>query len=65
MDNEQDFDFSQVDISVNGSEIQADDLWGLIGGLERALKDAEVLDYDDSLEVLSREARAVVSKCGY
>jgi|DEB0MinimDraft_4_1074332.scaffolds.fasta_scaffold83574_2 hypothetical protein len=65
MDNEQDFDFSQVDISVNGSKIQADDLWGLIGGLERALKDAEVLDYDDSLEVLSREARAVVSKCGY
>lgn len=65
MDNEQDFDFSQVDISVNGSKIQADDLWGLIGCLERALKDAEVLDYDDSLEVLSREARAVVSKCGY
>jgi len=65
MDNEQDFDFSQVDISVNGSKIQADDLWGLIGGLERALKDAKVLDYDDSLEVLSREARAVVSKCGY
>jgi hypothetical protein len=65
MNNEQDFDFTKIDIAVNGNKIKADDLWELIGGLERALKEAEVIDYDDTLEVLSREASAVVSKCGY
>jgi hypothetical protein len=65
MNNEQDFDFSKIDITVNGDKIKADDLWELIGGLEKALKEVEVIDYDDTLEVLSREASAVVSKCGY
>jgi len=65
MNNEQDFDFSKIDITVNGDKIKADDLWELIGGLEKALKEVEVIDYDDTIEVLSREASAVVSKCGY
>jgi|TARA_R110001592_G_scaffold71719_1_gene219065 hypothetical protein len=65
MNNEQDFDFSKIDITVNGNKIEADDLWELIGGLEKALKEVEAIDYDDRLEVLSREASAVVSKCGY
>lgn len=65
MNDEQDFDFSKIDIAVNGKKIKADDLWELIGGLEKALKEAEVIDYDDTLEVLSREAAAVASKCGY
>ncbi len=65
MNDELDIDFSKIDIAVNGNKIEADNLWELIGGLEKALKEAEVIDYDDTLEVLSREASAVVSKCGY
>jgi len=65
MNDELEFDFSKIDIEVNGNKIEAENLWELIGGLEKALKEAEVIDYDDTLEVLSREASAVVSKCGY
>ena len=65
MNDELDIDFSKIDIAVNGNKIEADNLWELIGGLEKALKEAGVIDYDDTLEVLSREASAVASKCGY
>lgn len=65
MNDELDIDFSKIDIAVNGNKIESDNLWELIGGLEKALKEAKVIDYDDTLEVLSREASAVVSKCGY
>jgi len=65
MNDELDIDFTKIDIAVNGNKIEAENLWELIGGLEKALKEAEVIDYDDTLEVLSREASAVVSKCGY
>ena len=65
MDNETDFEFSEINVTVNGSKIEADNLWELLGGFEAALKDAGAIEYDDSIEVLSREARAVVSKCGY
>jgi hypothetical protein len=65
MNDELDIDFTKIDIAVNGEKIKAENLWELIGGLEKALKEAEVIDYDDTLEVLSREASAVVSKCGY
>ena len=65
MNDELDIDFTKIDIAVNGKKIKSENLWELIGGLEKALKEAEVIDYDDTLEVLSREASAVVSKCGY
>lgn len=65
MNDELDIDFPKIDIAVNGNKIESDNLWELIGGLEKALKEAKVIDYDDTLEVLSREASAVVSKCGY
>ncbi len=65
MNDELDIDFTKIDIAVNGKKIKAENLWELIGGLEKALKEAEVIDYDDTLEVLSREASAVASKCGY
>ena len=65
MNDELDIDFSKIDIVVNGNKIESDNLWELIGGLEKALKEAKVIDYDDTLEVHSREASAVVSKCGY
>ena len=65
MNDELDIDFTKIDIAVNGEKIKAENLWELIGGLEKSLKEAEVIDYDDTLEVLSREASAVVSKCGY
>ena len=65
MNDELDIDFSKIDIAVNGNKIESDNLWELIGGLEKALKEAKVIDYDDTLEVPPREASAVVSKCGY
>ena len=65
MNNEEEFDYSELDLVINGHKIEADDMWELIGGLEKALKEAGAMDYDDTLEVLSREASAVVSKCGY
>jgi len=65
MDNEQEFDFPKINVAVNGNKIEADNLWELLGGLEAALKDAGAIEDEDSIEVLSREASAVVSKCGY
>mgnify|MGYP000648658772 CR=1 FL=1 len=65
MDNEQDFEFPQIDVSVNGKKIESDDIFSLIWGLERVLKDVGAMDSDYSLEMLSKEASAVVSKCGY
>jgi archaellum component FlaC len=65
MNDEQDFEFPKIDITVNGKKIQAGDIWELVSGLEKALKEAEAIDYYDTLEILSREASAVASKCGY
>ncbi|MDB4317792.1 hypothetical protein N9973_00680 [bacterium] len=65
MDNEEEFNCSELDLVINGNKIEADDIWELIRGLEKVLTKAGAIEYDSSLEILSREARAVLSKCGY
>ena len=56
---------TKIDISINGKKIKADNLWDIVCIFEKALKNASLLDSGDSLEILSREASAVASKCGY
>ena len=65
MNNEQEYAFPKVEIIIDGKSIKPDNLWELLSGLERSLKDADVIDYDYTLDILSKEASAVVDKCGY
>ena len=54
-----------VTVTFNGETLASDSLWDLVYNFEQALKDAALLESDDTLEILSREASAVASKCGY
>lgn len=54
-----------VAVTFNGETLASDSLWDLVYNFEQALKDASLLDSDDTLEIMSREASAVASKCGY
>jgi len=54
-----------ITVTFNGKTLSSESLPDLIYDLEAALKNASILDYGDSLEILSSEASAVASKCGY
>lgn len=61
----QDNSKSKVVVTVNGKTLDSDTPWNLIYSLEEALKEASFIQQGSSIEILSEEARAVVSKCGY
>jgi hypothetical protein len=55
----------KVVVTVNGKTLDSDTPWNLIYSLEEALKEASFIKQGSCIEILSEEARAVVSKCGY
>ncbi len=62
---EQDNSKPKVVVTVNGKTLESDTPWNLIYDLEEALKKASFINQNSSIAILSEEARAVVSKCGY
>ena len=62
---EQDNSKPKVVVTVNGKTLESDTPWNLIYDLEGALKKASFINQNSSIAILSEEARAVVSKCGY
>ena len=62
---EQDNSKPKVVVTVNGETLESDTPWNLIYDLEEVLKRVSFISEGSSIEILSEEARAVVSKCGY